>query len=136
MENIKNEIERTRVGGFGGSDAAMFYRVGLNGIGALTDSDKKRIAVALGQIEYEPIPTNSAMEAGNAFEAYLAGNEFAEYDNNFLLEADFTPRNFRILAHADFTRFFDDAQEFVVLEAKYTGASLVDTKQTYMGQLQ
>ena len=135
MENIKNEIERTRVGGFGGSDAAMFYRVGLKGIEALTDTDKRRIAVALGQVEFEPIPTNAAMEGGNAFEAYLATHHFPEMENNGLLEADFQPRNFRIFAHADFVLWVDDSH-FTVVEAKYTGASLVDTKQTYMPQLQ
>src|SRR5690554_3881396 len=135
MKTTKNENERTRVGGLCGSDAAMFYRVGLKGIEALTDSDKRRIAVALGQVVFEPIPTNAAMEGGNSFEAYLATHRFPEMENNGLLEADFQPRNFRIFAHADFAQWVDDSH-FSVVEAKYTGASIVDTKQTYMPQLQ
>ena len=39
----KNEIEVTRKGGFGGSDAKMFYKIGLKGLSALNNSDKKRI---------------------------------------------------------------------------------------------
>ena len=50
------EIETTRIGGFGGSDAAMFYKIGLKGLSALTNSDKKRIRVAKGLDEYKPIP--------------------------------------------------------------------------------
>ena len=42
----KNEIEGTRVGGFGGSGAKMFYKIGLIGLSALNNSDKKRIRVA------------------------------------------------------------------------------------------
>ena len=47
----KNEIEVTRVGGFGGSDASLFYRVGLRGLSALNNTDKKRIRVAKGMDE-------------------------------------------------------------------------------------
>ena len=40
----QNEIERTRVGGFG-SDAKMFYKIGLKGRSALSNSDKKENAL-------------------------------------------------------------------------------------------
>ena len=61
----KNEIIESRTGGFGGSDAHIFLKVGKYGITSLTDSDKKRIAVAMGLVEYEPIKPTKAMEAGN-----------------------------------------------------------------------
>lgn len=135
MDNNKNEIITSRLGGFGGSDAAMFYRIGKNGIEGLTDDDKKRIAVALGLIDYEPIATTRAMEAGNNFEEYLAKHKFAALEHNPLLTSSIKPRNFKIFAHADFVERRSDGS-FMVIEAKYTKASLIDTKQTYMPQLQ
>jgi len=48
QQKQKREIVETRKGGFGGSDAKMFYKVGLKGLSALSDTDKRRIAVALG----------------------------------------------------------------------------------------
>ncbi len=129
----KQEIIATRKGGFGGSDAKMFYKVGQKGIEALSDTDKRRIAVALGQVEYIETPTTEAMEAGNEFEAWLAENVYMECENNFKME----PKkplsvNFKIFAHAD---FFHEADN-VVIEAKYTSSDEEQTKHDYMAQLQ
>ena len=44
----QQEIESTRRGGFGGSDAKMIYKIGLKGIESLNNTDKIRIAVAKG----------------------------------------------------------------------------------------
>ena len=68
--NHTNEIEVTRVGGFGGSDARLFYKVGLKGLSALTNSDKKRIRVAKGIDEYKPVFVNDAMQRGHDFEDF------------------------------------------------------------------
>ena len=46
MNENKNEIISSRVGGLGSSDAAMCYGIGHRGF--LSDSDKLRIAVMLG----------------------------------------------------------------------------------------
>ena len=53
MEELKNqhqmEIENTRVGGFGGSDAALFLRIAKKGgVEGLSNTDLYRIAVAMG----------------------------------------------------------------------------------------
>ena len=143
QNSSKQEIIATRRGGFGGSDAKMFYKVGQKGIEALSDTDKRRIAVALGQVEHIETPTTEAMEAGNDFEAWLAENEFKEDEgwiNNFKLETAFNPeRNFKTFAHADFYRHNDipsPAPEKVVIEAKYTSADTQQTVQDYMSQLQ
>ena len=95
----KNEIEVTRVGGFGGSDAAMFYRVGLKGLSALTNSDKKRIRVAKGIDEYKPIHVNEAMQRGHDFEDWYAKQSFAPVaQREAKLQADLA-LNFDIFAH-------------------------------------
>ena len=102
----KNEIEATRVGGFGGSDAAMFYRIGLKGLSALTNSDKKRIRVAKGIDEYKPIFVNEAMKRGHDFEDWYAENYQSaamERERKFTREL---AKNFDTFFHADFSDTF------------------------------
>ena len=129
----KKEIIATRKGGFGGSDAKMFYKVGQKGIEALSDTDKRRIAVALGPIEHIETPTTEAMEAGNEFEKWLAENVYTESENNFRIEPEKPLSvNFKIFAHADF--YYKQTE--TVIEAKYTSSSAWQTMQDYMSQLQ
>ena len=137
QQKQKREIVETRKGGFGGSDARMFYKVGLKGLSALSDTDKRRIAVALalGQAEYIEIPATEAMEAGNEFERWLRSKYSEEngWESNYKLESDFIkPRNFKIFAHADFY----DIENDIVIEAKYTASDLKTTISDYMPQLQ
>lgn len=136
----KQEIIATRKGGFGGSDAKMFYKVGQKGIEALSDTDKRRIAVALGQIPYEETFTTEAMEAGNQFEKWLAENIYMaenvymeEFENNFKMEPEKQlSTNFKVFAHADFFHKADNA----VIEAKYTSSDAEQTIKDYIAQLQ
>src|SRR5690554_401433 len=133
MNEQKQEIIATRKGGFGGSDAKMFYKVGQKGIEALSDTDKRRIAVALGQVEYIETPTTEAMEAGNEFEKWLAENVYIECENNFRIEPEKPLSvNFKIFAHADF--YYSTSK--TVIEAKYTSSDVEQTKRDYMAQLQ
>ena len=66
------EIEATRIGGFGGSDAKLFYKIGLKGIESLSNTDKKRIRVAKGIDERKSISDTPAMAKGRAFEDWYA----------------------------------------------------------------
>ena len=112
----------------------MFYKVGVKGIESLSNTDKKRIAVAMGQIPYEETFTSQAMEAGNEFEAWLAENVYKEsysWKNNKRLDAPSETRNFTLFAHADFCNSYDE-----VVEAKYTSSTLEQTEIDYMAQLQ
>jgi len=132
----KQEIVKSRVGGFGGSDAKMFYKVGLNGLSALSDTDKRRIAVALGQAEHVEIPTTEAMEAGNEFEKWLGSDIYTiktGWKNNFYLVSNTVQaRNFKLFAHPD---FYDDVNK-IAIEAKYTSSDIDTTINDYMPQLQ
>ena len=131
----KQEIIDSRKGGFGGSDADMFMRVGLNGLSALTDTDKKRIAVALGQIEYVPIQPTEAMERGNDFEDYVAkcllSYQASDWQREVVIEKQLA-RNFRTFAHADF--YFEEFNS--VIETKCTSGTLEEAIERYMPQLQ
>ena len=101
--NHKEEIEVTRVGGFGGSDAAMFYRIGLKGLSAITNSDKKRIRVAKGIDEYKPIPMNDAMQRGHDFEDWYSENyQSAAMERERKFTRDLA-KNFDTFFHADFS---------------------------------
>lgn len=111
QEQHSKEIENTRVGGFGGSDAAIFYKVGLNGLSALTATDKKRIRVAKGIEPYEPIPATPAMQRGHDFEDWFASSDNEEglhasaADMGFQREKKIQrqlAKNFDTFAHADF----------------------------------
>ena len=132
----KQEIINTRVGGFGGSDAKMFFKVGLNGLSALSDTDKRRIAVALGQVEFVETPTTKAMEAGNEFEKWLAENKYNKkngFENNYYITSKVVQaRNFKLFAHADFY----NRENGIVVEAKYTTLDIDITINNYMPQLQ
>jgi len=107
----KQEIEATRVGGFGGSDAKMFYKIGLKGLSALNNSDKKRIRVAKGLDEYKPIPMNDAMQRGHDFEDWYAEQAFAPIaDREEKLSCQLA-NNFDTFFHADFSDEFDEVWE-------------------------
>ena len=102
----QQKIEESRVGGFGGSDARMFYKIGLNGLSALSNTDKLRIRVAKGIDEYKPIMQTEAMQKGHDFEDWFA-EEFVGYLSEFEREHRIEPEsafaiNFDIFAHADF----------------------------------
>lgn len=111
MEEIKNqhqqEIENTRVGGFGGSDAALFLRIAKKGgVEGLSNTDLYRIAVAMGIKPYAPVSPTEAMNNGHIFEdsysRYL-DSQSKPYQREVKLIAKCQPKNFAIFAHADFT---------------------------------
>ena len=102
----QNEIESTRVGGFGGSDAKMFYKIGLKGLSSLSNSDKVRIRVAKGITPYNSIPQTAAMRKGHDFEDWFA-DKFKHHVDKIDRERKISARlavNFDTFAHADFSK--------------------------------
>lgn len=102
----QNEIESTRVGGFGGSDAKMFYKIGLKGLSSLSNSDKVRIMVAKGITPYNPIPQTAAMRKGHDFEDWFS-DRFKHHTDKMDRERKISARlavNFDTFAHADFSK--------------------------------
>ena len=104
----QQKIEKSRVGGFGGSDAKMFYKIGLNGLSALSNTDKLRIRVAKGIDEYKPIMQTEAMQKGHDFEDWFA-EETNDILEGYIREYKVEPEslfafalNFYVFAHADF----------------------------------
>ncbi len=143
----KTEIVATRKGGFGGSDAKMFLKVGKNGIESLSETDRMRIAVAMGQIPYKETFTTKAMQAGNDFEDWIGNNVLTYYESNPRIYAKEKYRNFDIFAHPDFVNedTIHEAGNFgrngfnsrySICEVKYTAADFQQTAKDYESQLQ
>ena len=106
LENHQQEIENTRVGGFGGSDAALFLRIAKKGgVEGLSNTDLYRIAVAMGIKPYAPVSPTEAMQNGHIFEdSYerVLIHNGRTFEREVKLVAGCQPRHFAIFAHADF----------------------------------
>lgn len=137
LENHQQEIENTRVGGFGGSDAALFLRIAKKGgVEGLSNTDLYRIAVAMGIKPYVPVSPTEAMNNGHVFEdsyeRYLIDSR-SDFKREVKLIAECQPENFKIFAHADFV--IDNCVEeckFIQDEKK----NIKDVAKTYEAQLQ
>ena len=146
------EIETTRVGGFGGSDAALFLRIAKKGgVEGLSNTDLYRIAVAMGIKPYVPVPVTEAMQNGHTFEDSYERILKDSGEKNFEREVKIMPhklqmQNFAIFAHADFIiythegRYYNSADYFdAVHECKFIadeGKCIEEVAKTYEAQLQ
>ena len=141
------EIESTRVGGFGGSDAALFLRIAKRGgVEGLSNSDLYRIAVAMGLKPYVPVSPTEAMNNGHIFEESYARYLDAQgkpYQREVKLTAKKQPKNFHVFAHADFTfdgKVYKTNDTFIfVHECKFIQdeeKTTNDVAETYKAQLQ
>ena len=131
------EIETSRVGGFGGSDAALFLRIAKKGgVDGLSNTDLYRIAVAMGIKPYVPVPVTEAMQNGHIFEdSYerMLKDNGLNFDREVKLLAKKQPKNFKIFAHADFVNDnYVEECKFIQDEEK----TAEDVVETYKAQLQ
>ena len=152
MEELKNqhqqEIETSRVGGFGGSDAALFLRIAKKGgVEDLSNTDLYRIAVAMGIKPYVPVSPTEAMQNGHIFEdSYerMLKDSGVNFDREVKLIAKKQPKNFKIFAHADFIingkTYNKPVKKFVIVhECKFIAdesKTADDVAETYKAQLQ
>ena len=142
----QQEIESTRVGGFGGSDAALFLRIAKKGgVDGLSNTDLYRIAVAMGIKPYVPVPVTEAMNNGHIFEdsyaRILKDSGLTDYQREVKLIAECQPENFHIFAHADFLLNGKTAlKKFVIVhECKFIADEekcIKEVGETYKAQLQ
>lgn len=147
LENHQQEIETSRVGGFGGSDAALFLRIAKKGgVEGLSNTDLYRIAVAMGIKPYAPVPVTEAMQNGHVFEDSYARYLDAQgksYEREVKLVAECQPENFHIFAHADFTfngKIYNTNNTFIfVHECKFIqdqATTVEEVAKNYQAQLQ
>ena len=149
LNKHQQEIENTRVGGFGGSDAALFLRIAKKGgVEDLSNTDLYRIAVAMGIKPYVPVSPTEAMQNGHIFkhsyERMLKDSGYTDYQREVKLVAECQPKNFKIFAHADFLingkTYNKPVKKFVIVhECKFIAdeeKSADDVAETYKAQLQ
>ena len=141
MEEIKThqqEIETSRVGGFGGSDAALFLRIAKKGgVEDLSNTDLYRIAVAMGIKPYAPVSPTEAMQNGHIFEdSYerMLKDSGTTFEREVKLVAECQPTNFHIFAHADFITDNNYVEECKFIQDNEKTAD--DVAKTYEAQLQ
>lgn len=128
------EIKTSRVGGLGGSDAAMVLKIGRNGLQALSNTDVKRLRVMLGLDEPCNFGGNAATEAGHAFEDYIAERLKMIYPLGFEREAKMIGEDFgsfKTFAHADYL-----VTEDHVIECKFVQDTTQNVLSKYYAQLQ
>ena len=133
MTAHNNEIENSRTGGFGGSDARLFYKVGRKGLSALSDTDKKRIAVARGLSVYNSVKKTDAMRKGHEFEEWFASQDFAPIATREVKISAPLARNFDVFAHVDM--YATDGVNSEGWELKCTKKPDI-AAESYMSQLQ
>lgn len=129
------ELIRSHVNGFGGSDAKMFAKIGTKGIESLSTTDKKRILVALGKMEADYFGGNVYTEAGHLFEDYCANAAYSickGMEREKYMEAEGFAKHFKVFAHAD---FYDDTTNTVV-ECKFSQDETMKVYKDYFAQLQ
>lgn len=108
-ENHSEEIRATRVGGFGGSDAAMVLEIAerISTGQQLTTTQKHRLLQLKG-LETRPDFDSPEIQAGRAFEDEVAKSlEVMEWDRETYLQPKpnttmAVRKHFRVFAHADF----------------------------------
>ena len=128
------EIKTSRVGGFGGSDAAMVLKIGRNGLQALSNTDVKRLRVMLGLDEPCNFGGNAATEAGHSFEDFIAERLKMIYPLGFEREAKMIGEDFgafKTFAHADFL-----TASKKVIECKFVQDTTQNVLAKYYAQLQ
>ena len=150
MEEIKThqqEIENTRVGGFGGSDAALFLRIAKRGsVEGLSNTDLYRISVAMGLKPYVPVSPTEAMNNGHIFEdsyARMLKDSGRSFEREVKLMAKKQPKSFKIFAHGDFIfneKVYKKKEKIVLVhECKFIAdenKTADDVAEIYKAQLQ
>lgn len=126
-----NNIAESRVGGLGGSDAAMVRKAATS---RLTDTDIKRLLVMVGRMPYRGFAGNAATQAGYKFE-----EEVAEWFKSVKMHAESEheltaplSKHFKTFAHADFWH----ANTGTVYECKYSQKPTQEVIRHYYAQLQ
>lgn len=129
------EIQQTRIGGLGGSDAALVYKIGSQGMAALSQTDEKRLAIMLGKIKPVDFGGNAYTNAGHLFEDY-AENKLpwgaCGYEREKVISKPLA-RTFKTFAHADFVT---GENQCAVIECKFVQDTLANVIKKYNPQLQ
>lgn len=137
MDDYKLDIQNTRKGCLGGSDAKLLQSVAESG--SIPKSALERLAVCKGLIENENITTR-VMKYGDFIETSIyehltSGNAIGYESNPLWVSSKFSKKNVKLIAHPDIVRVDSDNATIFVFEVKATKFALQDTINTYIGQM-
>lgn len=130
------EIQMTRVGGLGGSDAAMIIRIAERGVAGLTATDNKRLAIMLGLCPPDDWNGNAYTNAGHAFEDFADRNLPSKNKGRETYMSRELARKFKTFAHADFTESDESGKVETVIECKFVQDETGKVISKYYAQLQ
>lgn len=129
------EIENTRVGYLGGSDAHIAYRVSEVGIEGLSATDTNRLRVCFGVEQQNTWGGNEYTDRGHAFEDYIErmfGSIGMHTEREKVINGE-DYKHFSVIAHADFYQ----PTNKIVYECKcVAGKTTQRVESTYYAQLQ
>lgn len=136
MEDYKQDIENTRKGCLGGSDAKMLAQIAQTGI--IPNSAHKRLAVCKGLIENENI-TTPAMRYGDYIEncvfSGLKQSDDRWQSNPCLVSKKYSRKNCKLIDHVDY--YLEDESKHLITigECKASKHQFRDVRKEYEPQL-
>lgn len=134
--DYKNDINSTRKGCLGGSDANLLSQVAS--LENVPRSAYKRLAVAKGLIENDNITTR-VMAFGdfieNAIYSLLSEKNDGYISNPLWVSGKYSTKDLKLICHPDFALYDEEKKVLNVYECKATRFSVEQTRDTYKNQL-
>lgn len=136
MSDYKNEIEQTRVGCLGSSDATLLQQVA--NLGYVPQSAHERLAIVKGLVGNKNI-TTEAMRYGDYIEqsiyAHISATNPNFESNPLWVSTEYSKPNCKLIAHPDFVWVDKENKTLNVYECKATRYTIDATKGTYRAQM-
>jgi hypothetical protein len=137
MKEYKQEIEATRIGCLGSSDAKMVAQIAT--LGNVPKSAYERLAVLKGLKDKGGHPYTEAMRFGDRIEneifAYLNLNNDKLQSNPLWESKKYAGRNFKCISHPDYVYENHDEKCIYVYEVKASKFTSQQVRQEYRCQL-
>lgn len=134
--DYKNDINSTRKGCLGGSDANLLSQVAS--LDNVPRSAYKRLAVAKGLIENDNITTRVMLFGDfieNAVYSNLSATNPDVQSNPLWISGKYSTKELKLICHPDFVLFEEEKKVLNIWECKATRFSVEQTRDTYKNQL-
>lgn len=136
MEEYKLDIEQSRKGNLGSSDARMLQQIAE--LGVVPKSAVKRLAIVKGLAENDNVYT-PAMAFGDRMEleifSMLKSQDDRWQSNPCLTSTKFSRKNANVIDHVDYLLQDDEKKVITIGEAKATRLSFRQAREEYRWQL-
>lgn len=137
MEDYKIDIQNTRVGCVGSSDANMLRAIEV--LGTVPASYYPRLAVLKGFIQNTEIPYSDAVKFGDTTEQrifqHLHSMDSRYVSNPCWVSRKYSRNNVSCITHPDIVLKDDDKQELNIYEVKTSKHSIKELRHEYRTQL-